>query len=51
MGKSIKIFILIIIGIILLGASTVIKSQNDTNLVWLVALIIIILYNIIPTNK
>ena len=51
MNKGAKIFVVIIIGILLLGVSAVIKSQSGTNLVWLVAVILIALYNIIPSPK
>ena len=44
MTKSIKIIVLIVVGILLLGVATVIKSQTGTNLVWLVSVIILILY-------
>jgi hypothetical protein len=49
MNKTSKIFLLIIVGFFLLGVAAVIKSQSGINLVWLVAVIILLLYNIIPT--
>jgi len=50
-NKTSKIFLLIIVGLFLLGLAAVIKSQRGINLVWLVAIIILLLYNIIPTTS
>lgn len=51
MSKILKIILLIIVGVLLLGVSTVINAQTGTNLVWLVAIVILILYNVIPSPK
>ncbi|MFA7444552.1 MAG: hypothetical protein WCY89_01270 [Flavobacteriaceae bacterium] len=51
MNTLLKIFILAIVGFILLGISIVIGEQNDTNLTWVVAFILIILWNVLPKKK
>lgn len=50
MRKFVKIIILIIVGLFLLGVTAVIKAQSGTNLTWLVAVLILVLYRIIPTK-
>ncbi len=46
-----KIFLLIVVGIVLLAISIVIGAQNDINLTWVVAFILIILWNVLPKKK
>jgi hypothetical protein len=46
-----KILILMLIGIILLAISIVIGEQSGINLTWLVAFILLVLWNVLPKKK
>jgi len=43
--------ILIVVGIVLLAISIVIGEQSGTNLTWVVAFILIVLWNVLPKKK
>lgn len=46
-----KMLILIVVGIVLLAISIVIGEQSGTNLTWVVAFILIVLWNVLPKKK
>ena len=46
-----KLILLIVIGILLLGVFTVIGEQSGTNLTWVAAFILVVLWVAIPKKK
>ena len=46
-----KILLLTIIGIVLLAISIVIGEQSGTNLTWVVAFLLLIIWNVLPKKK
>lgn len=46
-----KILVLIVVGIVLLAISIVIGEQSGTNLTWVVAFLLLIIWNVLPKKK